>query len=154
MSVALDPDPPLVPARMLNEFTYCPRLAYLDWAYGEWAENPDTLDGSFVHRNADKRFFTGFAQLLKVKRGFSFVSRNRRPPTDPVNAVLSFLYAMLTRETTSALWSAGLDPYLGFLHQPRLRPPGLGPRFGGGVSTLAVGRIIDLSRIQDPVNDA
>ena len=43
-----------VPARMLNEYTYCPRLAYLEWVQGEWADNPDTLDGGFVHRNADK----------------------------------------------------------------------------------------------------
>lgn len=41
----------VVPARMLNEFTYCPRLAYLEWVQGEWADNPDTLDGEFVHRN-------------------------------------------------------------------------------------------------------
>lgn len=44
----------VVPARMLNEFTYCPRLAYLEWVQGEWADNPDTLDGEFVHRNADR----------------------------------------------------------------------------------------------------
>ena len=36
----------VVPARMLNEFTYCPRLAYLEWVQGEWADNPDTLDSS------------------------------------------------------------------------------------------------------------
>ena len=47
-------DTDLVPARMLNEFTYCPRLAYLEWVQGEWADNPDTLDGEFVHRNADQ----------------------------------------------------------------------------------------------------
>src|SRR5262245_63912941 len=44
----------LLPARMLNEFTYCPRLAYLEWVQGEWADNPDTLDGEFVHRNVDR----------------------------------------------------------------------------------------------------
>ena len=43
-----------VPARMLNEFAYCPRLAYLEWVRGEWADNPDTLDGQFVHRNVDR----------------------------------------------------------------------------------------------------
>ena len=42
-----------LPARMLNEFTYCPRLAYLEWVQGEWADNVDTLTGEFVHRNAD-----------------------------------------------------------------------------------------------------
>ena len=51
--------------------------------------------------------------------------RNRRPPTDPVNATLSFLYAMLAREATVATLACGLDPYLGFLHQPRYGRPAL-----------------------------
>jgi len=41
---------PLLPARMLNEFVYCPRLAYLEWVQGEWAENADTVEGRFAHR--------------------------------------------------------------------------------------------------------
>ena len=45
---------PPVPLRMLNEFTYCPRLGYLEWVQGEWAENADTTEGEFVHRNVDK----------------------------------------------------------------------------------------------------
>jgi CRISPR-associated protein Cas1 len=44
---------PLLPARMLNEFVYCPRLAYLEWVQGEWAENADTTEGRFAHRAAD-----------------------------------------------------------------------------------------------------
>jgi CRISPR-associated endonuclease Cas1 len=51
--------------------------------------------------------------------------RNRRPPTDPVNAVLSFLYAMLVRTWTVALSAVGLDPYRGFYHQPRYGRPAL-----------------------------
>ena len=47
--------PDLVPVRMLNEFTYCPRLAYLEWVQGEWAENVETLEGSHVHRRVDKQ---------------------------------------------------------------------------------------------------
>ncbi|MGZ5443255.1 MAG: CRISPR-associated endonuclease Cas4g/Cas1g [Thermoanaerobaculia bacterium] len=45
--------PTLVPARMLNEFAYCPRLAYLEWSQGEWEESADTVDGSRVHRRVD-----------------------------------------------------------------------------------------------------
>lgn len=45
--------PSLVPARMLNEFAYCPRLAYLEWSQGEWEESADTVDGSRVHRRVD-----------------------------------------------------------------------------------------------------
>lgn len=46
--------PVTIPARMLNEYTYCPRLAYLEWVQGEWADSADTIDGEFVHRNADR----------------------------------------------------------------------------------------------------
>jgi CRISPR-associated protein Cas1 len=38
-----------IPARMLNEFAYCPRLAYLEWVQGEWADNVETLEGSHTH---------------------------------------------------------------------------------------------------------
>ncbi|NBU77302.1 MAG: CRISPR-associated endonuclease Cas1, partial [Planctomycetes bacterium] len=47
------PLPELVPARMLNEFAYCPRLAFLEWAEATFEHNPDTLDGRFVHRRVD-----------------------------------------------------------------------------------------------------
>lgn len=43
-------DTPLVPARMVNEFVYCPRLAYLMWTQGEWSETGDTVEGRRVHR--------------------------------------------------------------------------------------------------------
>ena len=45
--------PDLVPARMVNEFVYCPRLAYLEWVQGEWDDNLDTIHGRFVHRRVD-----------------------------------------------------------------------------------------------------
>jgi CRISP-associated protein Cas1 len=47
-------DTPLIPARMVNEFVYCPRLAYLMWAQGEWAETGDTVEGHRVHARVDK----------------------------------------------------------------------------------------------------
>jgi len=50
----LDPVVPLLPARMLNEFVYCPRLAYLEWVQGEWADSADTVQGRIVHRRVDK----------------------------------------------------------------------------------------------------
>lgn len=46
--------PDLVPARMLNEHTYCPRLAYLEWVQGDFADSADTVDGRRVHRRVDK----------------------------------------------------------------------------------------------------
>lgn len=58
-SLELDAPPlpagvPLLPARMLNEYVYCPRLAYLEWVQGEWADSADTVDGRGVHKRVDK----------------------------------------------------------------------------------------------------
>ncbi|HSH29652.1 MAG TPA: CRISPR-associated protein Cas4, partial [Thiohalobacter sp.] len=50
----LSGDMPLLPARMVNEYSYCPRLAYLEWVQGEWAESGDTVEGRHVHRRVDK----------------------------------------------------------------------------------------------------
>ena len=47
-------DLPLLPARMLNEYQYCPRLSYLEWVQGEWAESADTVEGRHVHRRVDR----------------------------------------------------------------------------------------------------
>lgn len=50
----LPPGTPLLPARMVNEYTYCPRLAYLEWVQGEWAESADTVEGRYSHKRVDK----------------------------------------------------------------------------------------------------
>src|SRR3546814_20034304 len=47
-------DQPLLPARMINEYVYCPRLAYLEWVQGEWADSRETVDGRHKHRRVDK----------------------------------------------------------------------------------------------------
>src|SRR3974377_1831617 len=47
-------DTPIIPARMVNEFVYCPRLAYLMWTQGEWAETGDTVEGHRVHARVDR----------------------------------------------------------------------------------------------------
>ena len=46
--------PDLIPVRMLNEYAYCPRLCWIEWVEGEFAENADTADGTFQHRRVDK----------------------------------------------------------------------------------------------------
>ncbi|HEY2343575.1 MAG TPA: CRISPR-associated endonuclease Cas1 [Chthoniobacteraceae bacterium] len=56
---------------------------------------------------------------------FEFNGRNRRPPTDPVNALLSFAYSLLCKDCTLAAVAVGLDPYVGFYHQPRYGRPAL-----------------------------
>ena len=63
-------------------------------------------------------YFGVFSQLLRAQ-GFDFCGRVRRPPADPVNALLSFAYVLLASECASALAGVGLDPYVGFLHQDR-----------------------------------
>jgi CRISPR/Cas system-associated exonuclease Cas4 (RecB family) len=45
---------PLLPVRMINEYQYCPRLAYLEWVQGEWAESADTVEGRHAHRRVDR----------------------------------------------------------------------------------------------------
>ncbi len=55
LKVGRHPDSPLIPARMLNEFVYCPRLAYLEWVQKEWADSSDTVEGRHVHRRVDRK---------------------------------------------------------------------------------------------------
>ncbi len=74
---------------------------------------------------AAKHYFAGFAQLLKGADDFNIEGRNRRPPRDPVNAMLSFVYALLVKELTIALYAVGFDPMLGFYHRPRYGRPSL-----------------------------
>lgn len=57
---------------------------------------------------------------------FNFNNRNRRPPTDPINAMLSLAYSILAKDCTLAALAVGFDPYLGFYHQPRFGRPALG----------------------------
>lgn len=84
----------------------------------EQCDDLDQLRG--LEGEAAQRYFDCFdALILQQQDDFSFVSRNRRPPTDNVNALLSFAYSLLARDCTSALSSVGLDPYVGFLHRAR-----------------------------------
>ena len=55
LDVGKHPESPLIPARILNEFVYCPRLAYLEWVQKEWADSSDTVEGRHVHRRVDKK---------------------------------------------------------------------------------------------------
>ena len=56
---------------------------------------------------------------------FDFTSRNRRPPKDPINALLSFGYSLLARNLTIVCHAVGFDPFIGFYHQPRFGRPAL-----------------------------
>ncbi len=92
------------------------------------ANGLDTLLG--VEGSAAARYFGAFSQMIKRDAetenfAFDFNRRNRRPPTDPVNALLSYAYALLVRTWTVTLSAVGFDPYRGFYHQPRYGRPAL-----------------------------
>jgi CRISPR-associated protein Cas1 len=87
------------------------------------APSPESLLG--IEGAAARIYFSGFAQIIKGGDFFKFEDRNRRPPKDPINAVLSFLYSMLAKEWTVTLTSVGFDPMLGFYHKPRYGRPAL-----------------------------
>ena len=72
-----------------------------------------------IEGDAAARYFGVFGQLLSEKSGFTFDGRNRRPPRDGVNALLSFVYSMLGKDISGALQGVGLDPQVGFLHADR-----------------------------------
>jgi CRISPR-associated protein Cas1 len=75
-----------------------------------------------------RAYFGEFRSMLRPPSGelaFDFEGRNSRPPKDPVNALLSFGYAMLAKECAVALLAAGLDPHWGFFHEPRHGKPAL-----------------------------
>jgi CRISPR-associated protein Cas1 len=92
------------------------------------AEGLDTLLG--IEGQAAALYFGHFRELLKRESdgesfAFDFGTRNRRPPTDPVNAMLSLAYALLSRTLTVTLQAVGFDPFRGYYHQPRYGRPAL-----------------------------
>jgi len=84
----------------------------------------NTLRG--VEGESAHTYFSVFDHLIvSQKDGFSFRERNRRPPLDRVNCLLSFIYTLLMHDVRSALETVGLDPAVGFLHRDRPGRPGL-----------------------------
>jgi CRISP-associated protein Cas1 len=86
-----------------------------------------------VEGTAARVYFEAFGEMLRPPNDdkdatpltFDFDGRNRRPPRDPVNSLLSLGYALLAKDVTIALQAVGFDPYLGFYHQPRYGRPAL-----------------------------
>ncbi len=86
--------------------------------------NLDRLRG--IEGDAAHQYFSVFNELIfQQKETFRFSGRNRRPPTDRINCLLSFVYTLLVHDVRSALESVGLDPAVGFLHRDRPGRPGL-----------------------------
>lgn len=79
-----------------------------------------------IEGTAAREYFSRFGEMLRAPRdAFDFEQRNRRPPRDPVNAMLSMAYSLLVKDLTIAVLAAGFDPYLGFYHRPRYGRPAL-----------------------------
>ena len=90
--------------------------SFLD--YIQNAKSMDQLRG--YEGEAASIYFGVFDELiLQQKKDFLFQGRNKRPPLDNVNAMLSFVYTLLTNQITSALETVGLDPYVGYMHTDR-----------------------------------
>ena len=98
----------------------------------EQAENLESLLG--IEGSAARFYFEEFAGMIKPGDepespandfSFDFEGRNRRPPRDPVNALLSLAYSMLAKDLTIACYAVGFDPYMGFYHQLRHGRPAL-----------------------------
>lgn len=84
----------------------------------EECESLEQLRG--IEGEAATKYFSIFDDLiLQQKENFYFKGRNKRPPLDNVNAMLSFIYTLLAHDTAAALETVGLDPYVGFLHRDR-----------------------------------
>jgi len=90
------------------------------------AEKLESLLG--IEGTAARTYFQSFTGMLSdasLAAGYQFDGRTRRPPTDRMNALLSFCYSLLTKDMLIACRTAGLDPLLGFYHQPRFGRPSL-----------------------------
>ena len=87
----------------------------------ERLENASSVDAvrGMEGEGANLYFSCYDSLIIHQKEGFTFKERTRRPPTDPVNALLSFIYTLLAHECGSALEAVGLDPQVGYLHSDR-----------------------------------
>jgi CRISP-associated protein Cas1 len=122
------------------------RLADVPSALGR-AETVDSVRGH--EGDAASVYFGAFGKMVRVNRdAFAPAGRTRRPPLDRMNALLSFLYALLTHDCVSAAAATGLDPSVGFLHVDRPGRPGLAldlmeefrPLFGDRLALALVNR--------------
>ena len=104
-----------------------------------------TLDGVRGHEgDAARVYFAAFPRLIRTSRraDFPMNGRSRRPPLDRVNALLSFVYALMTHDCGSALTAAGMDADVGFLHVDRPGRPGLALDLVEEFRTLIADRLV------------
>ncbi len=118
--------PPLLQRSNLDESVGMKEMADRAETAGSLAE----LLG--IEGNAARLYFGDLAGMMKPEDvegaeplPFEMDGRNRRPPRDPVNAMLSLGYSLLAKDLTVACYAVGFDPYVGFYHQPRFGRPAL-----------------------------
>ena len=106
-------------------------ISQMKWAV-EQAERADSLDELLgIEGNAARLYFAHFGGMVKTNDepwsadcdkpvlSFDFTTRNRRPPRDPVNALLSLAYSVLSKDLAIVCHAIGFDPFIGYYHQPR-----------------------------------
>ena len=99
-------------------------LATMEWAAEALPEAEDTDTVRGIEGQAAADYFAALPRLIR-NADFTFGGRNKRPPRDPVNAVLSFVYTLVRADCEAALEGVGLDPQIGFLHVLRPGRPAL-----------------------------
>jgi len=107
--------------RVLRSLQYLGKKALL-------ASSTNELMG--IEGSAARDYFSVFNTMLLGEHSlpgqpFSFEGRNRRPPLDPINCLLSYCYSLLTKDLTIVVHAVGFDPYIGFFHKPRFGRPAL-----------------------------
>ncbi len=117
----------IVTAKIHNQRTVLYRHGHIDNPLKlrkKLVQDQTTLDQvRGIEGLAARDYFAGWAAMLD--KPWRFSGRNRRPPTDPVNSLLSFAYALLRSQVTASVHLAGLDPYIGYLHEVHHGQPSL-----------------------------
>lgn len=116
------------------------------------AHDGDRIRG--IEGDGSRRYFRALAMHLgELRTGFYFSGRSRRPPRDPVNALMSFMYGLVLAEVVGALDAVGLDPQIGFLHGVRSGRPSLAldvlEEFRSSIADRFVVRVIARRQVVD-----
>jgi len=119
-------------------------------------ERAEALENLLGFEGAGARaYFSSFAGMLRPdsRARFDFQGRNRRPPRDPINSLLSLAYSILAKDWTVTLLAVGLDPFLGFYHRPRFGRPALAldmmEEFRPLIADSVVIQLVNNGEIQD-----
>lgn len=125
-------------------------VAAINFAAARMAESVEGLPSASTldevrgrEGDAARCYFAAFPRMIRQGRAdFAMAGRSRRPPLDPVNAMLSFTYALMTHDCVAALTAAGLDPDVGFLHVDRPGRPSLALDLVEEFRTLVADRLV------------